>query len=372
MAPFPALQHHKQPALLRCPGDVEGLLRAALSGKQHGHRPQHASLNLMASGDVFGRMKRAQETPTTAQARWSWPSLAWLCMVTLSFWSGGTLAMRLTSSVPQTLHLAQGEQATVGCTYTPDPEDVGDLDIEWSLVSPDTTKIDQLIISYSGGSKYFHGDPALKEGVDFAAGDPSRGDASLSIRSVDAAHVGTYQCKVKKSPGVDMRKVSLVVLERPSKPRCWVDGEEAVGEAVSLRCKSDQGSGPLQYEWKRESGGPIPPTVTQDPVLGELVISNHSVDLAGIYSCDVTNAVGKERCRLNLQAIKLFRWERKRYEKELSNEISEDVPAPESRPTSCVSSLHSKVAYSQLGQTQNHKPSSTSTAKYDSRYGYVV
>lgn len=68
------------------------------------------------------------------------------------------------------------------------------------------------IISYSGGSRYFHGTPTLTKGVDFAATDPSQGDASLSIDSVNEAHAGTYQCKVKKSPGVDMHKVSLVVL----------------------------------------------------------------------------------------------------------------------------------------------------------------
>ncbi|KAL7846951.1 hypothetical protein SRHO_G00219310 [Serrasalmus rhombeus] len=349
-------------------------------------------------------MSRDIKRPTSGQSWCSWPSLALLVVVTLSL-GPVTLAMRVTSSGPQTLQLAQGEQARVDCIYTPDPEDIGELDIEWSLVSPDTTKKDQLIISYSGISKYLHGDPALTEGVDFAASDPSQGDASLSISSVDAAHAGTYQCKVKKSPGVDMHKVSLVVLERPSTPKCWVEGDEAIGQPVSLHCKSDQGSGPLQYEWRRESGGPIPPSVTQNSVLGELLINNHSVVLAGIYSCEVANAVGKERCRLNLQAIKppnragviagtvcgcllliiiiliiiwllVFRWERKRYEKELSNEIREDAPSPESRPASRNPSLQSKVAYSQLSQTHKHHPPSTSTSytatKYDSRYGYVV
>ncbi|KAI4876366.1 hypothetical protein NFI96_017832 [Prochilodus magdalenae] len=292
---------------------------------------------------------RNLERQTAGQSWWSWPCLAVLWVVILSFGSV-TLAMRVTSSGPQTLQLAKGEQARVDCIYTPDPEDVGELDIEWSLVSPDTTKKDQVIISYSGGSKYLHGDTPLIEGVDFAASNPTQGDASISISSVDDAHAGTYQCKVKKSPGVDMHKVSLVVLERPSVPKCWVEGDEAVGHPVSLRCKSDQGSGPLQYEWRRESGGPLPSSTMQNSVLGELLINNHSVDFAGIYSCEVSNAVGKKRCRLNLQAIKppnragviagtvcgcllliiiillviwllVFRWEPKRYEKELSNEI---------------------------------------------------
>lgn len=50
------------------------------------------------------------------------------------------------------------------------------------------------------------------EGVDFTAVDPSQGDASLSITSLMVSHAGTYQCKVKKTPGVDSRKILLIVM----------------------------------------------------------------------------------------------------------------------------------------------------------------
>lgn len=56
------------------------------------------------------------------------------------------------------------------------------------------------------------GDPELMKGVDFAVSDPSRGDASLSIAELATAHTGTYQCKVKKAPGLDMRKLTLRIL----------------------------------------------------------------------------------------------------------------------------------------------------------------
>lgn len=68
------------------------------------------------------------------------------------------------------------------------------------------------IISYTGGKKYIHGDSAFMKGVDFTAADPGQGEASLSISSLAAYHAGTYQCKVKKTPGVDSRKISLVVM----------------------------------------------------------------------------------------------------------------------------------------------------------------
>jgi len=67
-------------------------------------------------------------------------------------------------------------------------------------------------MSYSGGTEYHHGDHTFAEGLSFAAGDTSKGDASLSIRQLSPAHSATYQCKVKKSPGVDARKMSLVVM----------------------------------------------------------------------------------------------------------------------------------------------------------------
>lgn len=44
--------------------------------------------------------------------------------------------------------------------------------------------------------------------------------------------------------------------------------------------------------------------VLSDSVTGELKISNHSQSAAGIYLCEVNNAVGAERCRINLKANK--------------------------------------------------------------------
>uniref|UniRef100_A0A3Q1GIT0 Coxsackievirus and adenovirus receptor homolog n=1 Tax=Acanthochromis polyacanthus TaxID=80966 RepID=A0A3Q1GIT0_9TELE len=259
-----------------------------------------------------------------------------------------TQAMQVTSTSPQTIQKAKGESVTLGCSYTPSPFDIGELDIEWSVVSPDTTQKDQMLLSYTGGIKYLHG---LAKGLSFATGDPSAGDASLSIAVLSPAHTATYQCKVKKSPGVDMLKMSLVVMVKPSVPKCWVEGGELVGEAALLHCQSAKGSTPLKYTWRRESAGPVPAAATQNSATGELKISNHSLSFAGIYICEVNNAVGSEHCRINLKANKppnraavivgtivgslllifillvfivLLYWKfnsRRRYEKEFSNEI---------------------------------------------------
>ncbi|XP_010892285.1 V-set and immunoglobulin domain-containing protein 8a [Esox lucius] len=339
-----------------------------------------------------------------------WSCLFGICAITVFLYPGGGMGMQLTSTGPQTVQVAQGERVTLGCTYTSEPGDTGDLDIEWSMISPDATQKDQLLLSYAGGIKYVHGTSGLTKGLDFATDDPSLGNASLTIASLSPAHSATYQCKVKKSPGVDMRKVSLVVLVRPSVPKCWLEGEEVVGEDISLRCNSSQGSTPLNYAWRRDTG-PIPATATQNHVTGVLSISNHSEGFAGIYTCEVTNAVGDERCTIKLTADKpanragviigtvvgcllliiivailiwlvLYKWDARftRYEKEVSNDIREDVPAPESRPHSRGTSLRSGVAYSLVGMPQTEQsdqgrtpiPSTSSGFANDSRNGYAV
>lgn len=53
--------------------------------------------------------------------------------------------MQVTSGYPQTIQKAEGESVTLGCSYTPSPSDTGELDIEWSVVSPDTTQKDQMV-----------------------------------------------------------------------------------------------------------------------------------------------------------------------------------------------------------------------------------
>ncbi|XP_067268874.1 V-set and immunoglobulin domain-containing protein 8b [Pseudorasbora parva] len=283
-----------------------------------------------------------------------------------------TWAMQVTSTGPQTVKKAQGESLTLGCTYTMDATDVGDLDIEWTVVSQDMTQKDEMILSYTGGKQYQLGNPDLMSRFKFI-GDPSRGDATVTFSTLKVSDTATYQCKVKKTPGVDSRKVTVVVLVRPSPPKCWVEGSEEKGGTVSLRCKTSQGSSPLKYAWTKESGN-MPPTATQSPLTGELLITNHSESYTGKYLCEVSNEVGVERCTYALQAhnptnkagvivgavigallllllLLLLIWllicccNKRRYEKEVANEIRVDVAPPESHSGSRNSSFRSVRNY---------------------------
>lgn len=67
------------------------------------------------------------------------------------------------------------------------------------------------ILSYTGGQTHRYGDPSVSSRLRFT-GNPTQGDASISISGARVSDTATYQCKVKKAPGVDMRKVTLVVM----------------------------------------------------------------------------------------------------------------------------------------------------------------
>ncbi|KAI5628996.1 V-set and immunoglobulin domain containing 8b precursor, partial [Silurus asotus] len=331
------------------------------------------------------------------------------------------VGIQVTSTGPQTIKRSQGTDVTLSCTYSESPSDTGQLDVEWSIVSPDMTQKDNLILSYSGGKEYKLGDPNLMSRLKFV-GNPSQGNATITISSVRESDTATYQCKVKKPPGVDSQKITLVILVHPSVPKCWVQNGEEIGGTVSLYCKSSQGSIPLTYKWIKENGA-LPSTAVQKPQTGELLIYNHSQSYTGNYVCTVNNEVGMEQCKYTLKAynpvnkagviagavigallllllLLLLIWlliccyQKKRYEKETANEIREDAAAPESRPGSRHSSFRSIMGYHPhqgvtYSSVRNSKPGRADSSirnfntnqsqvplqgplRYDSKYGFAV
>ncbi|XP_077378976.1 V-set and immunoglobulin domain-containing protein 8b [Festucalex cinctus] len=345
-------------------------------------------------------------------------------LVTVHLKTDVTDAMQVTSAGPQTIQKSRGEKVLLGCTYTPGLQDTGELDIEWSNVSPDMTQKDKLLVAYTEG-RIINYDPSVTGRLRFT-GDFKQGDASISLSDLRLSDTATYQCKVKKAPGVDTRKVTVVVMVPPSVPKCWVDGKEEKGGPVTLRCNSQQGSAPLTYTWTRENGGAKAPlAVPLNTQNGEYLIKNHSDSYAGTYVCEAKNPVGKAQCKYALQAhnptnkvgvivgavigallllllLLLGIWLavccclKLRYEKEVANEIREDTRAPESRPSSRNSSqrsvlgyrTHQGVSYNSVGNrlpSVNESNASNRSSqqsgsvrkplpplKYDHRYGYPV
>ncbi|PNJ36842.1 CXADR isoform 5 [Pongo abelii] len=107
---------------------------------------------------------------------------------------------------------AKGETAYLPCKFTLSPEDQGPLDIEWLISPADNQKVDQVIILYSGDKIYDDYYPDLKGRVHFTSNDLKSGDASINVTNLQLSDIGTYQCKVKKAPGVANKKIHLVVL----------------------------------------------------------------------------------------------------------------------------------------------------------------
>uniref|UniRef100_A0A7N5JM57 CXADR Ig-like cell adhesion molecule n=1 Tax=Ailuropoda melanoleuca TaxID=9646 RepID=A0A7N5JM57_AILME len=112
----------------------------------------------------------------------------------------------------QMIEKAKGETAYLPCKFTLSPEDQGPLDIEWLLSPADNQKVDQVIILYSGDKIYDDYYQDLKGRVHFTSSDVKSGDASINVTNLRLSDIGTYQCKVKKAPGVGNKKIQLTVL----------------------------------------------------------------------------------------------------------------------------------------------------------------
>uniref|UniRef100_A0A8D1QC10 CXADR Ig-like cell adhesion molecule n=1 Tax=Sus scrofa TaxID=9823 RepID=A0A8D1QC10_PIG len=161
----------------------------------------------------------------------------------------------------QMIEKAKGETAYLPCRFTLGPEDQGPLDIEWLLSPADNQKVDQVIILYSGDKIYDDYYQDLKGRVHFTSNDLKSGDASINVTNLQLSDIGTYQCKVKKAPGVGNKKIQLTVLLKPSGTRCYVDGSEEIGNDFKLKCEPKEGSLPLLYEWQKLSNSQKLPTL---------------------------------------------------------------------------------------------------------------
>uniref|UniRef100_A0A8C0TYY9 CXADR Ig-like cell adhesion molecule n=1 Tax=Canis lupus familiaris TaxID=9615 RepID=A0A8C0TYY9_CANLF len=204
----------------------------------------------------------------------------------------------------QMIEKAKGETAYLPCKFTLSPEDQGPLDIEWLLSPADNQKVDQVIILYSGDKIYDDYYQDLKGRVHFTSNDLKSGDASINVTNLRLSDIGTYQCKVKKAPGVGNKKIQLTVLVKPSGIRCYVDGSEEIGNDFKLKCEPKEGSLPLQYEWQKLSNSQkTPPSWSTDMTSPVISIKNASTEYSGTYSCTVTNRVGSDQCQLRLNVV---------------------------------------------------------------------
>lgn len=277
-----------------------------------------------------------------------------------------------------------GDNATLPCHHQFWVGDDPTLDIEWLLIKPNNKH--RVIITYFAGRVYDHNDDNR---VAFA-GEYLKGDASLLISDLSLSDSGEYSCKVKTGAQYHWSTISLIVLVKPSKPRCWMEGKLLEGGDVKMSCKSSDGSDPIHYKWERvlDKGkyvGKLPPLALIDLKNPEIVtLRNLTKESAGVYKCTASNDVGEESCTVEVKMhyvrgmgvvagavvgvsfgvllIILIIWlvfrkkEMKKYEEEETpNEIREDAEAPKAKlvkPNS-LSSSRSGSSRSGTSSTQS-------------------
>uniref|UniRef100_A0A8D0H5R0 CXADR Ig-like cell adhesion molecule n=1 Tax=Sphenodon punctatus TaxID=8508 RepID=A0A8D0H5R0_SPHPU len=258
--------------------------------------------------------------------------------------------LTITSTQQTMVAKAQGDKVTLPCMFTFTAADDGPLDIEWVLIPTDNQKNDQTV-----------------RRVRFSNPDPKSGDGSMEILDLKSTDSGTYQCRVKKPPGVESQKIQLTVLVKPGRTKCYVEGSQVIGHDLTLKCGSQEGSATISYTWRKSAGTEeLPATALLNT--GDLAVKNASQDHSGIYTCIASNRVGEDECFLVLKvtppkntagiiagaiigtllgliclAFLVFccckKRREKKYEKEVHHDIREDVPPPKSR----TSTAHSYI-----------------------------
>ncbi|XP_069750919.1 coxsackievirus and adenovirus receptor homolog isoform X2 [Narcine bancroftii] len=112
---------------------------------------------------------------------------------------------------PKVILRQVGDDVTLPCKYQTKHTLTGYLDIEWLIKSKVINESDKMIITLSGGNVY----PAdSHREISFVSENVSHGDASLCIRSLDAADSGIYFCKVKKGGIIQRKAWNLTVQDK--------------------------------------------------------------------------------------------------------------------------------------------------------------
>uniref|UniRef100_A0A8C3V7M9 CXADR like membrane protein n=1 Tax=Catharus ustulatus TaxID=91951 RepID=A0A8C3V7M9_CATUS len=275
----------------------------------------------------------------------------------------------------QTLHHRVAEEnVTLPCHHHLGLLEQGSLDIEWLLHISET--VQKAVITYSGGRVYDDLNQEQKGRVSFTSNFLA-GDASLHIISLQSSDAGTYICKVKKAGQYEWVHITLNV-RKPSKPKCWLEGELLEGKDLFLQCRSASGTEPISYRWQRLSeerrAEHLPPNSRvniSNP--GQVLLKNLTQLSTGLYQCVATNEAGQESCALQVTVqraqnigmiagavcgvllglsllflvvrLTIRRKEKKRYEEEEApNEIREDAEAPKAhlvKPSSSSSGSRS-------------------------------
>lgn len=158
------------------------------------------------------------------------------------------------------------ENAQLSFPFYNQPPDIILTFLNQSLFLP----FNDQVILYSGDRAYVDYYAPMKGRVNFNSADPKNGDASINVTGLKSSDSGTYQCKVKKAPGIRSRKMLLIVMGR------WSGRYSRKHKPVVLgqqHFSSSQGKFSLSTKWKCTQSHALCPPWQFD------VISSKSNDL---------------------------------------------------------------------------------------------
>ncbi|NWT76018.1 CLMP protein, partial [Prunella himalayana] len=261
------------------------------------------------------------------------------------------------------------ENVTLPCHHRLGLLEQGSLDIEWLLhISETVQKAVGLLRNSLYSCPHTTSPPSSSTAVMISAGCSD--DGSTVSMPMEGFPVSKLCCDAM---------TCLLLLEKPSKPKCWLEGEMLEGKELSLQCRSASGTAPISYRWQRiseedERAEHLPPNSRvniSNP--GQVLLKNLTRLSTGLYRCLATNEAGQESCALQVTVqhaqnismiagavcgvvvglsllflvvrLTIRRKEKKRYEEEEApNEIREDAEAPKAhlvKPSSSSSGSRS-------------------------------
>uniref|UniRef100_A0A670Z9D7 CXADR like membrane protein n=1 Tax=Pseudonaja textilis TaxID=8673 RepID=A0A670Z9D7_PSETE len=296
-----------------------------------------------------------------------------------------TVRLLETSVITEFKRVAEAN-VTLPCLHRLHLLEPASLDIEWLLKNSEAEP--KVVITYAGGNIYHDMIEEQKGRVSFASNFLS-GDASLEISLLQPSDSGQYTCKVKNAGQYEWTHITLKVLEKPSKPKCWKEGVASEGKEITLQCNSVSGTAPIMYMWQRvDAKGKLaflpPSTHLSNPA--QIIVKNLTWTFTGSYQCTASNEAGEESCVVQVTVqrppnvgivagaicgvmgvsllIVLAVWrtikrkEKNKYEEETPNEIREDAEAPKARLV--------KPGSSSLGSRSSHSGSSSTRSTENS------
>ena len=218
----------------------------------------------------------------------------------LPFTAKPSHGLQIVSRSVSPTYAAVGDNVTLTLHFTLAPEDLGAIDIQWSTKPADIQREETVVIWYAGDHRiYSDFDHGYKGRVQFVSPDPESGIGSITINDLKLTDSDTFQCTVRKLPGISSIIIRLHVMERPTKPVCIPEVVVEMGQTVVLSCSGSQGSPPMWYTWSKENREEmLPHNAMVDS--GDLFLTITGEDVLGPYVCTADNLVGSETCTATL------------------------------------------------------------------------